>query len=70
MTLRRLYSELAKIIDEESKINPDALDKPIVLSVMPCSTNATDLIKCGVYGVANIINDKEVITITNYYKTW
>ena len=46
MTLRRLYSELAKIIDEESKINPDALDKPIVLSVMPCSTNATDLIKC------------------------
>lgn len=69
MTLRKLYSELSKIIDEESKTNPDVLDKPIVLSVMPCSTNAADLIRCGVYGVANIVNDKEVITITNYYKT-
>ena len=68
MTLKRLYSELSKIIDEESKTNPDALDKQIALSIMPCSTNAFDLIRCGVYGAASIINDKEVITITNYYK--
>lgn len=68
MTLKRLYSELSKIIDEESKTNPDILDKQIVLSVMPCSTNAADLIRCGTYGAASVINDKEVITITNYYK--
>lgn len=68
MTLKRLYSELFKIIDEESKTNPDILDKQIVLSVMPYSTNTSDLIRCGTYGVASVINDKEVITITNYYK--
>ena len=70
MTLRRLYAELSKIIDEESKTNPDILDKPITLSIMPCSTNAADLIRCGIYGAANIINHKDEITITNYYKTW
>ena len=68
MTLKRLYSELSKIIDEESKTNPDILDKQIVLSVMPYNTNASDLIRCGIYGVASVINDKKVITITNYYK--
>lgn len=65
MTLRRLYSELAKIIDEESKINPDILDKPVVLFIMPYSTSAADLIRCGIYDATSIINDKEVITITN-----
>ena len=69
MTLKKLYSELSKIIDKECETNPDILDKPVVLSVMPCSTNAFDLIRCGTYGIVNIINDKEVITITNYYKT-
>ena len=68
MTLKRLYSKLSKIIDEESKTNTDALDKPVVLCIMPCSTNAADLIRCGTYGAAGVINDKEVITITNYYK--
>lgn len=68
MTLKRLYSELSKIIDEESKTNPDVLDKPVALCIMPCSTNAADLIRCGTYGAASVINDKEVITITNYYK--
>lgn len=69
MTLRRLYSELSKIIDKESKANTDILDKPITLSIMPYSTNASDLNRCGIYGVASVINDKEVITITNYYET-
>lgn len=69
MTLKELYSELSKIIDEESKTNSDILDKPVVLFIMPYSTGAADLIRCGIYGVASIINDKEVITITNYYKT-
>lgn len=68
MTLRKLYFEISKIIDEESKINPDALDKPIVLSVAPYSTNASDLIRCGIYGAASVINDKDRIIITNYYK--
>lgn len=68
MTLRKLYSELSKIIDEEIKTNPDALDKQIVLSIMPYSTNASDLIRCGIYGAASVINDKDRITITNYYK--
>lgn len=68
MTLKELYSELSKIIDEESKTNPDIFDKPIVLSVMPYSTGAADLIRCGIYDATSIINDKEVITITNYFK--
>lgn len=68
MTLKRLYSEISKIIDEECKTNPDALDKQIVLSVMPYSTNASDLIRCGVYSAASVINDKDRIIITNYYK--
>lgn len=67
MTLKRLYSELSKIIDEESKTNPDALDKPIALCVMPYSTNASDLIRCGIYGAASVINNEDVITITNCY---
>ena len=69
MTLKELYSELSKIMYEKSKTNPDILDKPVTLSIMPYSTNATDLNRCGVYGIASVINDKEVITITNYYKT-
>lgn len=68
MTLKRLYSELSKIIDEESKTNPDVLDKPIALCIMPCTTNAADLNKCGHFGAASVINDKDRITITNYYK--
>lgn len=68
MTLKRLYSEISKIIDEECKTNPDALDKQIVLSVMPCSTNAADLNRCGLFGAASVINDEDVIIITNYYK--
>lgn len=68
MTLKKLYSELSKIIDEEIKTNPDALDKQIVLSIMPYSTNASDLIRCGIYGAASVINDKDIIIITNYYK--
>ena len=68
MTLKELHSELSKIIDEESKTNPDILDKPVVLFIMPYSTSAADLIRCGIYGTASVINDKEVITITNYYK--
>lgn len=66
MTLRRLYSELSKIIDEENKTNPDILDKPITLSIMPYSTNSADLTRCGTYGAASIINHKKEITITNY----
>lgn len=66
MTLKKLYEELSKIIDTECKTNPDALNKPIVLCVTPCSTKAEDLIRCGVYGVGNIINNEDVITITNY----
>lgn len=69
MTLRELYSELSKIIDEESKTNPDILDKPVVLFIMPYSTGAADLIRCGIYDTTSVINDKEVITITNHYKT-
>lgn len=68
MTLKKLYSEISKIIDEECKTNPDALDKPIALCIMPCSTNAADLIRCGTYGAASVINDKDRIIITNYYK--
>lgn len=68
MTLKKLYSELSKIIDEESKTNPNVLDKQVALLVAPYSTNASDLIRCGVYNAASVINDKEVITITNYYK--
>ena len=66
MTLRKLYSELSKIIDKECETFSGTLDKPVVLSIMPCSTNDADLIRCGNYGVAKIINDKDVITITNY----
>ena len=67
MTLRKLYSELSKIIDKECETNPNVLDKQVALLVAPYSTNASDLIRCGIYGVVNIINDKEIITITNYY---
>lgn len=67
MTLKRLYSEISKIMDEECKTNPDALDKPVVLCIMPCSTNAADLIRCGTYGAASVINNEDVITITNCY---
>lgn len=65
MTLRKLYSELAKIIDEEGKTNPNVLDKPVVLFIVPYSTGAADLIRCGIYDATSVINDKEVITITN-----
>lgn len=68
MTLKRLYSEISKIIDEESKTNPDVLDKPIALCIMPCSTNAADLNRCSLSGAASVINDEDVTTITNYYK--
>lgn len=40
----------------------------VALLVAPYSTNASDLIRCGVYSAASIINNKDVITITNYYK--
>lgn len=30
MTLKKLYMDLSKIIDDSSKTNPDILDKPIV----------------------------------------
>lgn len=65
MTLKKLYIQLSKIIDEQSKTNPDILDKDVVLSVMPCTTKADDLTRCGTYGIGQIINEKDNIVITN-----
>lgn len=69
MTLKELHFELSKIIDKESKTNPDIFYKPVVLFIMPYSTGAADLIRCGIYDTTSVINDKEVITITNHDKT-
>lgn len=65
MTLRQFYTRLSKIIDEQSKTNPDILDKDVVLSVMPCTTKSDDLTRCGTYGIGQIINEKDNIVITN-----
>ena len=67
MTLKRLYSELSKIIDEESKTTPDVLDKPIALCIMPWNTNANVLNRSSICGAASVINNEDVITITNCY---
>lgn len=66
MTLRQFYTRLSKIIDEESKTNPDILDKYVVLSVMPCTAKADDIARCGTYGIAQVIHEEDYIRITNY----
>lgn len=66
MTLRQFYTRLSKIIDEQSKTNPDILDKDVVLSVMPCTTKADDLTRCGTYGIGQVIHKDDYIHITNY----
>ena len=65
MTLKKLYMDLSKIIDDSSKTNPDILDKPIVLYIAPCSDTSEELFRCGFYGAGKIEEEEEYITITN-----
>lgn len=66
MTLRQFYTRLSKIIDEESKTNPDILDKYVVLSVLPCTANKEEVLRCRTYGIAQVITEEDYICITNY----
>ena len=66
MTLRELYTILSKIIDNESKQNPDILDKRVVLSILPCTTNASEVLMCGTYGIGKVMLEKDYIRIKNY----
>lgn len=66
MTLGGLYTILSKIIENESKTNPDILDKRVVLSILPCTTNANEVLMCGTYAIGQVIPEKDYIHITNY----
>ena len=66
MTLRELYTRLSKIIDEENKTNPDILDKYVVLSVLPCTANKEEVLRCGTYGIGQVMLEKDCIRIKNY----
>lgn len=61
MTLRELHMILSKIIDNESKTNPDILDKRVVLSI-----NANEVLMCGTYGIGQVMLEKDYIRIKNY----
>ena len=54
MTLKELYTNLSKIIDDSYETNPDILDKPIVLNIAPCNDKSDDLLRCGFYGIGSI----------------
>lgn len=66
MTLKTLYSKLGKIIDEKSQTDPDILDKPICLSIMPISDTSYELVRCGIYGVMSVEEEENAIIITNH----
>lgn len=66
MTLRGLHTILSKIIENESKTNPDILDKRVVLSILPCTTNANEVLMCGTYGIGQVMLEKDCIRIKNY----
>lgn len=65
MTLKKLYMDLSKIIDDSSKTNSDILDKPIALYIAPCSDKSEELFRSGFYGVGKIEEEEEYIIITN-----
>lgn len=58
MTLKTLYSKLSKIIDEKIQTDPDILDKPICLSIKPIEDTSDELLRCGIYGVMTIEEEK------------
>lgn len=66
MTLGGLHTILSKIIENESKTNPDILDKRVVLSILPCTTNANEVLTCGIYGIGQVMLEKDYIRIKNY----
>ena len=66
MTLKNLYSKLGKIIDEKSQTDPDILDKPICLCIMPIGDTSDELLRCGRYGVMAVDEEENAIIITNY----
>lgn len=66
MTLKTLYSKLSKIIDEKSKTDPDFLDKPVCLSIMPSKDTSDELLRCGIYGVMSVEEADNIIFISNH----
>lgn len=67
MTLKELYTNLSKIIDDSYETNPDILDKPIVLNIAPDSDNSDELIRCGrFYGIGSVKEEGDYIFISNY----
>ena len=66
MTLKTLYSKLGKIIDEKSKTDPDILDKPVCLSVLPIYDLTYDLVRCGTYGIVAVEEEENTIIIANH----
>lgn len=66
MTLKELYTNLSKIIDDSYETNPDILDKPIVLNIAPSSDKSDELFRCGFYGIGSIKEEGDYIFISNY----
>ena len=42
------------------------LDSEIILSIMPCSTKADELIRCGTYGAIKVENKLNFVIISNH----
>lgn len=41
-------------------------EKEVLLSIMPCTTRANDLIRCSTYGVIGVEEVSEFIVISNH----
>ena len=67
MTLKRLYSELSKIIDENIDKNPDILDANVVFDYMPCSDSVVELMRSGFYPTASVIIEDDLIILSNVF---
>ena len=67
MTLKRLYSELSKIIDDNMSSNPDILDANVVFNYMPCSDSWEQLIRSGFYPTSSVSIEDDLIIISNVF---
>lgn len=41
-------------------------DKEVILSILPCSTFADELLRCGTYGLINVEQNSNFVVLSNH----
>lgn len=66
MTFIKLGNNIMIVAELIEKLQQYPSDSEILLSIMPCTTQADDLIRCGTYGAIKVECESKLVIISNH----